>query len=536
MMSGQSTRGSYLLVPAMPTPNGPLHLGHVSGPYLKMDVMARALRRAGHGVALVSASDSWEMHVLPRALREGRSAEEVCATYHAAIENCFDELNIRFDSFFNPLDADHRDAAEAVYRDLYQGMPADGPLAGITLRDERIPYSLPHRQPVLGSHIAGQCPHCGVPDLGGFYCEDCGFEISPGDILGYWSELPDDAPEWRNYTSAFIRIADVGGFAHQIRQRCRDEAFTRLALASLAFNGSATRLTHPAQWGVELKDARLSSGSVFFSYPGMYALSILCGEQAKPVLGLTENPFAKTSGVTLVKSFGFDNTAPYLLAATALGLTSPRWRAFDHYLTNHFATLEGAKFSTSGNHAIWANEARHRFGTASDTLRAYLCLMNPQYRRSDFSEAGFAPFKRSWEQRLRDLVHAKDTAAMEPGDHRELVMLMNRQQRLLEPQSFDLGQAFATLEAFLAHAERRRPRGGGPGWALGFATLAYPFLPGLAKTLVDRAGADTPLLASLPDGLPGGEELRSAYLHILTSPAPAIIKGGHSGGHRPEYL
>lgn len=520
----------------MPTPNGPLHLGHVSGPYLKLDVMARALRRAGQRVALVSASDSWEMHVLPRAIREGRTADEVCATYHAEIHDCFDQLNIRFDSFFNPLDQAYRETAEDIYRSFYFDLAEEGPLASLAIREERIPYSLRHEQPVLGSHIAGQCPNCKVPDLGGFYCEDCGFEISPEDIIGVWSELPDDQPEWRSYTSAFIHIADAEAFAGHLRRRCRDEAFIRLALDSLHFNKSATRLTHPARWGVPIGDPRLSPDSVFFSYPGMYALSILCGEEAKQVLGLTQNPFAKTSDATLVKSFGFDNTAPYLLAATALGLTSSRWRAFDHYLTNHFATLEGAKFSTSGNHAIWANEARHRLITGSDSLRAYLCFMNPQHRRCDFSEAGFTAFKLTWEQRIRSLVHPQAATPMDAADHRELAMLMNRQLRLLQPDGFDLGLALATLDAFLAHAERRETRGGGPAWALAFATLAYPFLPGLGKTLIDRAGAENPFLTSLPDGLPGVEELRSAYHRILASPAHSIIKGGHSGGHRPEYL
>lgn len=87
----------YFLVPAQPTPNGPLHLGHISGPYLRMDVIARSLRRSGKSAFLVSASDSWEMHVLPKAASESRSAEEICEKYHQRISDCFNHLNIKFD-------------------------------------------------------------------------------------------------------------------------------------------------------------------------------------------------------------------------------------------------------------------------------------------------------------------------------------------------------------------------------------------------------------------------------------------------------
>ncbi|WP_421694198.1 class I tRNA ligase family protein [Aestuariivirga sp.] len=535
-MPGALTPEPYLLVPAMPTPNGPLHLGHVSGPYLKTDVMARALRRAGHRVALVSASDSWEMHVLPRAIRENRSPEEICATYHSQIEDCFDQLNIRFDAFFNPIDKSHSDRAEEVYRSLYSELATDHPLAGITFRPERITYSLPHAQPVLGSHIAGQCPNCGVPDLGGFYCEDCGFEISPEDIIGYWSELPNDSSEWQDYTSAFIRIYDTPAFRRELEKRCQDLTFIDLAMASLSFNKSATRLSHPARWGAKLHDQRVSAGSVFFSYPGMYALSILCGEVAKDFLGQTVNPFKKESGVTLVKSFGFDNTAPYLIGATAIGLTSKDWRPFDHYLTNHFATLEGSKFSTSGNHAIWANVARRQLATSSDSLRAYLCWMNPQHQCADFSEAAFSKFKLDWEDRIRALAHAPATQPMDGADYHLFIELLDTQLRLLEPGSLNLRKAFETLDSWLTHAERRRATSSGQSWSLAFAMLAYPFLPGLGKTLIDNAGAENGFTSNLPAGLAGVNAVRSAYDHILSSPAEIIIKGGHHGGHRPDYL
>ncbi|WP_371924820.1 class I tRNA ligase family protein [Pseudomonas sp. R5(2019)] len=48
-----------------PTPNGDLHLGHLSGPFLAADVMQRVLRQRGHDVLFVSYSDDYQSY-LPR--------------------------------------------------------------------------------------------------------------------------------------------------------------------------------------------------------------------------------------------------------------------------------------------------------------------------------------------------------------------------------------------------------------------------------------------------------------------------------------
>ncbi|WP_428992044.1 class I tRNA ligase family protein [Bathymodiolus heckerae thiotrophic gill symbiont] len=47
----------------MPTPNGRFHIGHISGPYLKTDILARNLKFLGHDVKVMSGVDTYEAHV-----------------------------------------------------------------------------------------------------------------------------------------------------------------------------------------------------------------------------------------------------------------------------------------------------------------------------------------------------------------------------------------------------------------------------------------------------------------------------------------
>src|SRR6185312_4826581 len=74
---------SVLITPP-PTPNGPLHLGHLSGPYVAGDVTVRAARTRGESVLSVSGLDVHQNYVVTAAEQEGRTPAEVIEDYGAA--------------------------------------------------------------------------------------------------------------------------------------------------------------------------------------------------------------------------------------------------------------------------------------------------------------------------------------------------------------------------------------------------------------------------------------------------------------------
>lgn len=93
---------NYLIIPAMPTPNGPLHLGHIGGPYLRADILARHLRQQGHHVKVMSGTDNFENYAYRQAVKESLPPLAICNKYHPQIAADLKTMNIHCDEFINP--------------------------------------------------------------------------------------------------------------------------------------------------------------------------------------------------------------------------------------------------------------------------------------------------------------------------------------------------------------------------------------------------------------------------------------------------
>jgi methionyl-tRNA synthetase len=86
-----------------PTPNGDLHVGHVSGPYLAADVHARFLRSRGVDVAYISSSDDNQSYVVTTAQRMKRNPRELAAEQASLIRDTLAKASIAIDAFTIPM-------------------------------------------------------------------------------------------------------------------------------------------------------------------------------------------------------------------------------------------------------------------------------------------------------------------------------------------------------------------------------------------------------------------------------------------------
>lgn len=470
----------YLLIPVMPTPNGPLHLGHISGPFLRMDVLARCLRQIGHSVSIISASDPWETHVLLRGLTNNSPPEQICHYYHHEIANGLAALNINYDSFINVLDSPWSTVLPKTANDILDAL-AKQPSA-LLVRKERIPFSHKHQIPLTGALIEGICPKCSS-SMGGFFCESCGAEISPSDLVKPHSRLPNDNWEWRSYDSLYLQVHDVAALRHLAEQICADHQLIEMAFEGLAFNNNLVRLTHPGTWGIRALAESVSPDSVIFSYPALFALSLLCANTND--LTAENVAFSPESEIITIKSFGIDNSMPYIVSVLAIIQALGNVKPFDHYLTNYFSTLDRKKFSTSRNHAIWALDASHLLKAKTDTIRAYLCKVNPQHGETDFSIAEFNTFKTLWEEHLEHNIMAALSSICTQSDILgHLVKLFEQRNAALDPAHFTLAEAMKPLEEWLHLANN----GITNTWGLGFSVLAWPIMPELSEHIWHMAG------------------------------------------------
>lgn len=105
-----------------PTANGPLHVGHLSGPYLAADIAARAARARGERVVVTTGLDVHQNYVLTRAEREGVEVGVMLADFRADIKETYERARIGYDRFSDPLEDDHA----PIIRQLMNELVASG--------------------------------------------------------------------------------------------------------------------------------------------------------------------------------------------------------------------------------------------------------------------------------------------------------------------------------------------------------------------------------------------------------------------------
>jgi methionyl-tRNA synthetase len=94
--------------------------------------------------------------------------------------------------------------------------------------------------------------------------------------------------------------------------------------------------------------------------------------------------FWRADDVDVVQFCGFDNGYFYGMLIPALLLAyDPQIKLAKAVLLNEFYYLDGSKFSTSRNHAIWCRELLER--VPLDTVRFYLALSGPETEQTNFT-------------------------------------------------------------------------------------------------------------------------------------------------------
>jgi len=507
--------GKFALIPVMPTPNGPLHLGHIAGPYLKMDVLARHLRSKGHLVALVSASDSHETHVLPKAIARKASPQEICSEFHGLIKQSYSALNIELDAYLDPLDTTCDVRLREINKSLFSEFRSRG---RITLLEEKVPYSTKYHWPLVGSLVGGTCPVCGVDDAAGFHCEECGAENSPSELLDTRSELEGDEWEWRTYTSAFLKIEHPHDLLRSLYAIVDDHELINIAQLNLKRSGGLVRLSHPGHWGIPFEFPGASDQSVVFSYPALLSLSALCGDYCLNALNEECNPLFRTSDVTTVMSFGFDNTVPLMVGVHGQAMQSNTIRPYSHYLTNRFWTLDGQKFSTSRNHAIWAHSAQTQLGSSPDLIRLYLATLSGATQRIDFSTLDFRRFRDRFKHALRDALstsqqlNSTQSAKLRRSSSAPLETILHHVDRSLDLHAFKLAEAaHATERMFLDWDATRKIDL--QTFLFTASVVGHPFMPTFCQEIWHSIGA--------PGG-PSHDALRTINPAALTVNTDAV--------------
>ncbi|MFM9499704.1 class I tRNA ligase family protein [Streptomyces galilaeus] len=540
-----------------PTPNGDLHLGHLSGPYLGADVFVRFQRMNGSEAWHLTGSDDYQSYVVDAALREGREPAETAAHYSAEIAQTLALMDITLDQY-TVTNADP--TYQQGLRDFFSRVVASG-WATVVERDAL--FDAESGQYLYEVDVQGGCPGCGSATSGNI-CEDCGEPNTVVDLTEPWSTgsvgEPRRAPlaRWtlplhvfRNEVAAHHRLGRVPARLRELSDRIH----ARPALD--------IPLTHPASWGVSPAEADVD-GQVIWVWPEM-SYGFLHGIQALGTrLGRDWKAAEPEQDWKIVHFFGYDNSFYHsVLYPVLYRLAFPDWEPDIDYHVNEFYLLEGSKFSTSRRHAIWGKDILTP--DSVDAVRYFLSRTRPETERTNFQRHAYETALNdtligTWQRWLNDLgtrvAKHYDGKAPDAGTwtQEHAAFLRGLGTRLaaitgsLRADGFSLNRAAAELDGLVSdtlrfsHLESATAQS--PAWkdeartGIALELAAARLLGQLARPLMPRFAGQLATALSLPQPtqwphtvelLAPGSEVRLADA-VFFRPSPSSGSSGHKGG------
>lgn len=363
-----------------PTPNGDLHLGHLSGPYLGADVYVRFLRATGHEAYHLTGSDDYQSYVVGRAAQEGCAPQEIAARYSSAIKATLDMMNIHLDQYTvtsgNPS---YAEGLRGFFSKLIEG--------GMQRQSAPALFDGDTGAYIHEVDVSGRCPTCGSPS-GGNICEECGEPNTCVEFVAPRSRLSDAAPKIGRIERYMVNLSQSKDAVERHHRLGKvSPRLQQLADKVLARRNLGVAISHPAQWGVQPAEAT-EGHQVIWVWPEM-AYGFLHGiAELGRRIGKNWRADKPQPEWKIVHFFGYDNSFYHTILFPALyGLAFPDWRCDIDYNENEFYLLDGRKFSTSRRHAVWGKDILTP--DSVDALRYYLAWTRGEQERTNFTLAEF---------------------------------------------------------------------------------------------------------------------------------------------------
>ncbi|MCX7821247.1 MAG: methionine--tRNA ligase [Brevinematales bacterium] len=375
----------YLVTSALPYANGPIHLGHLAGAYLPADIFVRFLRLNGDDVVYICGSDEHGVPITLRAEQEKVSPREIVEKYHKIMYESFKKMRIEFDNFSGTARKDHYELSQKFFMNLYEG----GYISKKTEKqyfDEKAGRFLPDR------YIEGKCPFCGYEKARGDQCDKCGKLLNPLDLIEPRSVLTGEKPVIKETTHWYLKLQDfeeklVSWITSNTHWK---ENVRNFVLGWIKKEGLKERaITRDIDWGVPvpLPEAKGKVLYVWFDAPiGYISSTIEWSKNIGKPDKWKEYWFDKETKI--IHFIGKDNIPFHAVIwpAMLMGQKEKYVLPFD-IPANEYLTLEGEKFSTSQNWALWVDEYLAEF--PADPLRYFLASNAPETKDADFSWKAF---------------------------------------------------------------------------------------------------------------------------------------------------
>lgn len=364
---------NYLIIGVHPTPNGALHLGHISGPFLTLDIFNRCKKIQGHETFYITGTDSFESHVLSSAEKENLQPLALCKKNSERILRDLKGFDINIDCFVELHNEKYKKDYFLKCEDIINNITDSDNVYELK---EEIPFEKNEKKALIGCWLSGVCPRCNSP-AGSFFCEECGGHYQPEQLLGHTFDKTYNV-EYRKCNALFIETS-----REDIYHALRDTKYTVKNLEKyLSSNDSfQTRLTSYDSYDDKLE---LTNNIPFTYTVGLTAFYLQCAEVFIKKMNSKTHPFSSQNTIT-VTAYGFDNISAYMTGMLPILRNLDFEKAIDIHFINRFMLLNGKKFSTSRNHALWAEFLIKNETIDTDLLRLFLAKYSPVDDEFDFN-------------------------------------------------------------------------------------------------------------------------------------------------------
>ena len=385
-------KSAYTVTAALPYANGPLHLGHIAGVYLPADIFVRFLRMNKHDVVYICGSDEHGAAITLRAKKEGITPQEIVDKYHTLISDTFSQFNISFDIYHRTSSQLHHETSADFFKKLHDNNQF------IEESSEQY-FDEDFQQFLADRYITGACPKCSYANAYGDQCEKCGSDLSPTDLINPISTLSGKSPilkttaHWylpmnqhEDWLRDWIQKGELNGELQHDPKAWKNQVIGQCM--SWINGGLKPRaMTRDLDWGVKVPLSN-ADGKVLYvwldapigyiSATKQWALDN--NKNWKDYWGNTEGKDRK-----LVHFIGKDNIVFHAIIFPILLKNHGDFILPDNVPAYEFLNLEGDKFSTSRNWAVWLHEFLEAYPTKVDELKYVLTAIAPENKDSEFT-------------------------------------------------------------------------------------------------------------------------------------------------------
>ena len=467
----------YIVTCTPPTPNGDLHLGHLSGPFLSADVCKRMLEQNGHDVLMVSYSDDYQSYLPRKAEAIERNPYEYAALMRRSILLSAELANINFDIFPSVYGNKYfKDSVEHYLDRISHHVQEEFVNVFKCLNCEKFGHEAFGRGKCNfcnASSDASQCENCAekpiVEKMQDMHCVSCGTEMHL---------VKQQAMVWKlgkNY-SKIDEYHKCNGMRHNLRS---------YLAKTLVNNDDSWPITRPGDSGLPMP--RFSGDPVHTWFMGLSGYRAAVQEYLEkfPERGDFSSWWA--SDTHLVHFLGLDCSYSHAISYCAQLLCDPSGPPIGHFLTNLFLKLDGDDFSTSRGHAVWIKDITGQF--PSDAIRFFTALHAPETEHKNFSKFEFENWvKHEYKPLVKFLENISQVENSCNGQFHEAYWdnsnAIKSYEQAIKLDAFSMSQMAKSLIKLIDEIKMAPSDVQNEGWCR-FAQLCKPIMPNLSQKIFE---------------------------------------------------